>query len=109
MPGTHEIPSPLTGEGQGGGDLGDYFTALGRGTGRGDKNFPTKIKPGLPLQGIPGSYEKIAPGNLKALKLSRSGVLLFDRKFLSDRAFPAQRETPNITVVQGVVSFLQFA
>ena len=66
-------------------------------------------KPGLPLQGIPGSDEKIAPGNLKALKLSSSGVLWFDGKLLSDLAFPAQRETPNITVVQGIVSFLQFA
>ena len=69
---------------------------------------PSK-KPGLPLQGIPGSYEKIAPGNLKALKHSSSGVLGFDGKLLSDLTFSAQRETPNITVVQGVVSFLQFA
>jgi len=106
MPGTHEIPSLLTGEGQGGGDLGDYFTASGRGTGRGDKNFPTIKKPGLPLKGIPGSYEKIAPGNSEALKLSSSDVLWFDGKLLSDLAFPAQRETPNITVVQGVVSLL---
>jgi hypothetical protein len=30
-----EIPSPLRGEGEGGGDLGDYFTASGRGEGEG--------------------------------------------------------------------------
>jgi hypothetical protein len=51
---------------------------------------PSK-KPGLPLQGIPGSYEKIAPGNSEALKLSSSDMLWFDGKLLSDPAFPAQR------------------
>ena len=69
---------------------------------------PSK-KPGLPLIGIPGSYGKIRRGDSNALKGSCSGVFLFNRKFLSDRAFAAQRETPNITVVQGIISFLHFA
>jgi hypothetical protein len=30
------IPSPLMGEGEGGGDLGDYFTASGRGRSQGE-------------------------------------------------------------------------
>jgi hypothetical protein len=68
----------------------------------------TTKKPGLPLQGIPGSRGGLAAGESKGLKPSSPGVFCFDGELLSDRAFPAQRKTPNKTVVQGIVSFLQF-
>ena len=66
-------------------------------------------KAGFAFEGHSRLISKNPGGDSIAITLSRSDVLLFDRKFLSDRAFPAQRETPNITVVQGVVSLLQFA